>query len=147
VSEAIDAAVFAGVVAVLVLLSVIDVRRRIVPDRIVLPAAALVLAARTLAHPSPVWFLAGLATAVFLLVLGARGGIGMGDVKLGLLLGFAAGRGVLLALPLAFLVAAIPALVLFGRHGRGARGMAIPLVPFLALGESVVLLAGVVIAR
>lgn len=144
---ALDVAVFAGVALVLVVLSVIDVRRRIVPDRIVLPAAAVVLAARTLAHPSPVWFVAGLATALFLLVVGGRGGIGMGDVKLGLLLGFAAGRGVLLALPLAFLVAAIPALVLFVRHGRRARGMAIPLVPFLALGESVVLLAGVVIAH
>lgn len=141
-SGTLDLAVLVGMLLVLVVLSVIDVRRRIVPDRIVLPAAAAVLAARTLAHPSPIWLAAGLGAAVLLLLVGARGGLGMGDVKLGLLLGFAAGRGVVLALLVGFAVAAVPALVLFGRHGRAARGMAIPLVPFLALGESAALLAG-----
>jgi prepilin signal peptidase PulO-like enzyme (type II secretory pathway) len=36
----------------------------------------------------------------------------------------------------------VPSLVLFARHGSSARKMAIPLVPFLAIGGVVALLAG-----
>jgi prepilin signal peptidase PulO-like enzyme (type II secretory pathway) len=66
----------------------------------------------------------------------------MGDVKLALLLGAMLGRDVALALMLGFVLALLPSLVLFMRHGSRARKMAIPLVPFLALGAVVVLFAG-----
>ena len=68
--------------AALAAISVVDVRERRVPNRIVLPAAAVVLALVTAAEPSPEWALAGLAAAAFLLVpaLIKPEGLGMGDV-------------------------------------------------------------------
>ncbi|MEX2210231.1 MAG: A24 family peptidase [Gaiellaceae bacterium] len=130
--------------AALVAISVVDVERRIVPNRIVLPAAALVLAARTLTHPSPVWLLAGLGAALFLLAAGLAypGGMGMGDVKLALLLGFAVGDTVPVALMVALLAGLVPSLALLARHGARARRMAIPFAPCLALGGLVALFAG-----
>ena len=66
----------------------------------------------------------------------------MGDVKLALLMGVALGRAVAVALPLGMLVALVPAVFLFARHGSGARKMAIPFAPFLALGSVIALFAG-----
>jgi prepilin signal peptidase PulO-like enzyme (type II secretory pathway) len=77
--------------------------------------------------------LAGLVggVAALLLALAARGGFGLGDVKLiamsGLVLGAALPLAVVLGLVAACLVA-LPALMLRGR------GATLPLVPFLALG-------------
>src|SRR6188472_4080485 len=45
---------------VLVVLSAIDLEHRIVPSRIVVPAAAIVLVAQTAIHPSPEWTLGAL---------------------------------------------------------------------------------------
>ena len=47
------------------------------------------LAANTILHPSPEWTAAGLGAALFLLLaaLAYPAGMGMGDVKLALLLG------------------------------------------------------------
>ena len=58
-----------------------------------LPAAAVVLAAQTALDPSPEWAIAAFGAALFLLVaaLAYPGGMGMGDVKLALLLGAALG--------------------------------------------------------
>jgi leader peptidase (prepilin peptidase) / N-methyltransferase len=139
----VDAGVAVAVIAVLFVLAAIDIRRRIVPNRIVLPAAAAVLAVRTVTHPSPVWLLAGLGAAGFLLAvtIATRGGLGMGDVKLALLLGFATGSAVPFALAAGFAAAFLPSLVLLIRHGRGSR--AIPFAPFLGLGGAVVLLLSV----
>ncbi|HXR12207.1 MAG TPA: prepilin peptidase [Gaiellaceae bacterium] len=142
---AVDVLVTVFFVAVLVVVSVVDVRRRIVPNRIVLPAAALVLAARTIVHPSVVWLVGGLGAALFLLAAAVvrPGGMGMGDVKLALLLGVAEGRTVPLALLVALFAAAIPSAALLVRHGLKARTMAIPFAPFLALGGVVALALGV----
>jgi leader peptidase (prepilin peptidase)/N-methyltransferase len=125
-------------VAALLGISFVDLRERRVPNRIVLPAAALVLALRTIGDPSPEWAIAALAAAAFLLVpaLIYPAGLGMGDVKLMLLLGAMLGRDVLTALVLGLSAAAIPSLVLLL---RGRRGTTIPLAPFLALGGVVVL--------
>jgi leader peptidase (prepilin peptidase) / N-methyltransferase len=130
------AAIGAFYVCVLVAISAIDLEHKIIPNRIVLPAALVVLAARTLVHPSVEWFLAGLGASVFLLVaaLAYPAGMGMGDVKLALLLGFAVGRSVPVALMLGMLSALVPSIVLLARHGAAGRKMAIPFGPFLALG-------------
>ena len=89
-----DAAIGAFFACVLVAISAIDIEHRIIPNRIVLPAAAIVLVAKTLVHPSPEWLIAGLGASLFLFVaaLAYPAGMGMGDVKLALLLGFAVGR-------------------------------------------------------
>jgi leader peptidase (prepilin peptidase)/N-methyltransferase len=144
VSGTIDALVAVFFVAVLVVLSVVDVRTRIIPNNIVLPAAAIVLAARTIVHPSVVWIVAGAGAAAFLLAaaLVRPGGMGMGDVKLALLLGVAVGRTVPLALAVALAAAAVPSVVLLARYGAKGRTMGIPFAPFLALGGVVALVAG-----
>lgn len=119
--------------AALAAIAVVDVRERRVPNRIVLPAAAVVLALVTAADPSPEWAAAGFAAAAFLLVpaLVRPEGLGMGDVKLALLLGVMLGRWVAAALVLGLAAAALYGLVLLARRGRGAT---MPLAPFLALG-------------
>jgi prepilin signal peptidase PulO-like enzyme (type II secretory pathway) len=66
----------------------------------------------------------------------------MGDVKLALLLGAMLGRSVTLAIMLGLVFALVPSIVLFARHGARARKMAIPLVPFLALGSVIALYWG-----
>jgi leader peptidase (prepilin peptidase)/N-methyltransferase len=131
-------------VAVLVTLAAADVRYRLVPNRIVLPAAVVCLIGMTLLQPSVEWLVAAAAASAFLLAsaLVYPKGMGMGDVKLALLLGAMLGRTVAVALMLGFLVALLPSVVLFARYGSRARGMAIPLVPFLAFGAVVALFAG-----
>jgi prepilin signal peptidase PulO-like enzyme (type II secretory pathway) len=134
-------------VVVLVTLAAADLRYRLVPNRIVLPAAGIVLVAHTAIEPSVEWLLAALGASAFLLAaaLAHPKGLGMGDVKLALLLGAMLGLDVTVALMVGFLAALVPALILFVRHGSGARKMAIPLVPFLAFGAVVALFAGGVI--
>lgn len=139
-----DAGIASFFCAVLVVLSSIDIERRIVPNRIVLPAAALVLVAQTVVHPSVEWLAAGLGASLFLFLaaLAYPRGMGMGDVKLALLLGFGVGRTVPLAMFSGMVAALVPSLVLFARHGTAARKMAIPFAPFLALGGILALFAG-----
>ena len=139
-----DAAVAAFVCGVLVAISVTDLEHRIVPNRIVVPGAVVVLLAQTALHPSPEWAIGAVGAAGFLLVaaLAYPAGMGMGDVKLALLMGAALGRVVPVALMVGMLSALVPSMVLFARHGAGARKMGIPLAPFLALGTIVGLFAG-----
>jgi leader peptidase (prepilin peptidase)/N-methyltransferase len=130
--------------AALVVVTATDLERRIVPDRVVLPAAIAVLALRTVADPSPEWALGALATAgvLFLVVLAYPGGMGMGDVKLALLIGAMLGRFAYVAVMLALLLAFVPSVVLLARHGARARKFAIPFAPFLAAGAVIALFVG-----
>jgi leader peptidase (prepilin peptidase)/N-methyltransferase len=129
---------------VLVVLSAIDLNHRIVPNRIVLPAAALVLVAQTALAPSPEWALGALGASGFLFVaaLAYPAGMGMGDVKLALLLGAMLGRLVTVGLMVGMVAALFPSVVLLARHGSSARKMGIPFAPFLAFGAVVALFAG-----
>jgi leader peptidase (prepilin peptidase) / N-methyltransferase len=139
-----DAGVASFFCVVLVVLSAIDIDRRIVPNRIVLPAAAIVLVAQTVLHPSVEWVAAGFGASLFLFLaaLAYPRGMGMGDVKLALLLGFALGRTVPVAMFAGMFSALVPSAVLFARHGSAARKMGIPFAPFLALGGLVALFVG-----
>jgi leader peptidase (prepilin peptidase) / N-methyltransferase len=139
-----EAAIASFFCAALVAISVVDLERRIIPNRIVLPAAAVVLAAQTLLFPSPEWALAALGAALFLFLaaLAYPAGMGMGDVKLALLLGAMLGRTVPVAMMIAMIAALVPAIVLLIRHGSAARKMGIPFGPFLAFGGIVGLFAG-----
>lgn len=139
--QAAAAAVFC---AALVVITATDLSHRIVPNRVVVPAAAVVLALMTASEPSPEWAIAAVGASAFLLAaaLAYPAGMGMGDVKLALLMGAALGRTVTVALLLGMIVALVPAIVLFARHGGKARKMAIPFAPFLAIGSIVALFAG-----
>src|SRR4051812_31811261 len=80
----------------LVAISAADVRYRVVPNRIVLPAAAIVVCANTVLHPGLQWAIGALGASLFLFAaaLAYPKGMGMGDVKLALLLGAMTGRAV-----------------------------------------------------
>jgi leader peptidase (prepilin peptidase)/N-methyltransferase len=138
------AALAAGFCAVLVALSAIDVQHRIVPNRIVVPSAVVALVAHTAIDPSPAWAVWALIAAggLFLVVLAYPNGLGMGDVKLALLLGAMLGASVTVALMIGLFAALIPSAVLVSRHGASARKMGVPLVPFLSLGAVVALFFG-----
>jgi leader peptidase (prepilin peptidase)/N-methyltransferase len=127
-----------------VTVSATDIEHQIIPNRIVLPAAALVLAANTALHPSPVWAIAALGAAGFLFAaaLAYPKGMGMGDVKLALLMGAALGRSVSVAMMIGMVAALVPGVYLLARHGSAARKMRIPFGPFLALGSVLGLFAG-----
>lgn len=129
--------------ALLVVLSAIDIEHRIVPNKLVVPAAAVVLAAHTALAPSIEWVSAALAAATFLLLaaLAYPRGMGMGDVKLALLLGAMLGRSVVVALMVGMVAALLPALVVALRR-ETVRGLAVPFVPFLAFGSVVALFWG-----
>jgi len=128
----------------LVVATATDLERRIVPNRVVLPAFVAVLLLNTIAHPSPVWAIGAVGAAgfLFLAALAYPGGMGMGDVKLALLIGAMLGRATPVGLMLGLLFALIPSVVLIARHGTRARRLAIPFAPFLAAGAVVALFAG-----
>jgi len=139
-----DAALAAFFCLALVAVSATDLEHRIIPNRIVLPAAAVVLAANTALHPSPQWAIAALGASGFLFAaaLAYPRGMGMGDVKLALLMGAALGRTVPVALMIGMLAALVPGIVLIARHGQAGRKMGIPFGPFLAFGSVIALFAG-----
>jgi leader peptidase (prepilin peptidase)/N-methyltransferase len=128
----------------LVAVSATDLEHRIIPNRIVIPAGVIVLAANTALHPGPQWAIGAFGASGFLLAaaLVHPAGMGVGDVKLAFLMGAALGKTVPVALFLGVLAALVPGLVLIARHGRAARKMGIPFGPFLALGSVVALFAG-----
>jgi len=130
--------------AALVVVTATDLERRIVPNRVVLPAAAAVLLLQTISHPSPEWALGAVGAAGFLLLaaLAYPGGMGMGDVKLALLIGALLGVTTPVGIMLGLLLALVPSAVLLARHGASARRLAIPFAPFLAAGAVVALFAG-----
>jgi leader peptidase (prepilin peptidase)/N-methyltransferase len=130
--------------AVLVAVTATDLTHRIIPNRIVVPAAAVILVAQTALEPSPQWTLGALGASAFLFaaVVAYPAGMGMGDVKLALVMGAALGKTVPVALMIGMLTALIPAAILLARHGQAARKMGIPFGPFLALGSVVALFFG-----
>ncbi len=139
--RALAAAIFC---CALVVVTATDLSHRIVPNKVVIPAAAIVLVLETAARPSPEWAIGALGASgfLFLAVVVYPAGMGMGDVKLALLMGAALGRTVPVALMLGMISALVPSVVLLARHGAAARKMGIPFAPFLALGSVVALFAG-----
>jgi leader peptidase (prepilin peptidase)/N-methyltransferase len=130
----------------LILLAAIDWKHRLLPNTIVLPASlavGLIVAASApgdfLAH-----FLAGLALGGFFFAFAAifPGSLGMGDAKLGFLLGLALGSKTLGATLIAFAGLLVAALYVLATRGVAARKDAIPFGPFLALGGIVAFFLG-----
>jgi prepilin signal peptidase PulO-like enzyme (type II secretory pathway) len=139
-----EAALAAGFCSVLVVLSVIDANYQNVPNRIILPSAAVALVAHTAIDPSAAWVAWALIAAggLFVVALAHPKGLGMGDVKLALLLGAMLGASLPVALMIGLFAALVPSAVLVSRHGASARKMGVPLVPFLSLGAVVALFFG-----
>jgi leader peptidase (prepilin peptidase)/N-methyltransferase len=135
------AAIGAGV---LVWVAAIDLESRLLPDRIVLPTAALLVLAGAAVDPdhAVARLLAAVCAFAALLIAAVvhPGGLGMGDAKLALLLGALLGSGVLTALTLGFFAVGLVGLALVARRGREALKLQLPLGPFFAAAAVAVLL-------
>jgi len=128
----------ASLVMLAAVVTVTDLRSRLVPDAALIAALAVALGVCALsdAHGLPERVVAGAAAGGFLLgaALIRPDGMGLGDVKLAGVLGFYLGAGVIEALLIAFAAGSLAGLALLARHGWGARHRTIPFAPFLALG-------------
>ena len=122
----------------LVLLAAIDLKHKLLPNAIVLPACVAVGLIVAVSAPGDFLshFLAGLALGGFFFAFAAifPGSLGMGDAKLGFLLGLALGAKTLGATLIAFAGLLVAALYILATRGASARKDSIPFGPFLALG-------------
>jgi leader peptidase (prepilin peptidase)/N-methyltransferase len=136
----------AFLLCVVAALAVVDLEQRRIPNRIVLPAIGAVLAVQIVIDPgrTPLLIAISLAAGLFfcLPMLVSPGGMGMGDVKLAVLLGAALGQAVVLAITVAVLASFLVAVALLARDGAAARKSAIAFGPFLALGAAVAIFLG-----
>jgi prepilin signal peptidase PulO-like enzyme (type II secretory pathway) len=125
-------------VPILILLTAIDVKHRLLPNAIVLPATVAV--GLILVASDPHAFLAHLAVAAaaggffFAFTAFFPGALGMGDTKLVFLMGLALGGRTLGAIFIAFAAVLVAALYIIAKRGAAARKETIPFGPFLALG-------------
>jgi leader peptidase (prepilin peptidase)/N-methyltransferase len=121
----------------------VDLAERRIPNRLVLPAAAVCAALSVAAGVRFEDLAAGVAVVALLLAftLWRAESFGMGDVKLALLvvlgLNGNAAQGLLFGLALAALLGAL----ILMRYGRAAGRRALPLAPFIAAGSLLALLA------
>jgi leader peptidase (prepilin peptidase) / N-methyltransferase len=132
--------------ALIVPASVIDLRLRIIPDVINLPGAVLVFLAAVIAQPDR-WLellIGGLAASLFLGIawLVYPAGMGLGDVKMVLMIGLALGKYVGVAMFAAFAFSTVFSMGLLVAKGFGGRKATFPFGPFLALGAMVAILWG-----
>lgn len=134
-------------VALLAPIALIDIERRVIPNRLTGPGAIAALAIGLAIDPAavPAQLAAGAAAGGLLLLaaLARPEGMGMGDVKLAGLIGLCLGAAAAVALLVAFLAAALFGLAAVARQGLAAgRRTTFPFGPFLALGAVAALLAG-----
>ena len=132
-------------ISVLLALAVTDLEHRLLPNAIVGSASLAGLGLALWAGPAAWWTypLAGLAVAGFLFVLAVvhPGGMGMGDVKMGGMLGLFLGPYAAMAVFLGALGGTI-AYAAGVATGRLERGSALPFGTFMAFGGLVALFAG-----
>lgn len=161
VVEAVTGALFAGAVlefgpgldllsalvllTTLVALAAIDLEHRILPNAIVVPAAVVGFALSALGDPGGWWVYPASAVAVggglFALAVFYPGGMGMGDVKMGAMLGMFLGPYAALAVFVGALIGAAAGGVLMAVWNVGRR-YPMPFGVFMAVGGVVVLLFG-----
>ncbi len=132
--------------ALMIAVAAIDLEHRIVPNKLLAPAAVWAVAAWAVVDPGflPEALGSGAGAFLFLLLaaLAYPAGMGMGDVKLAGTMGLFLGLSVIPALAVAFLVGSIVGIAIVVREGRDARKTGVPFAPFLALGGFVGVLAG-----
>lgn len=133
-------------VSVLTSVTLTDLERRVIPNKILLVAAVLAVAITAIGDPSSLperaLAAAGAGGALFAAALAYPRGMGLGDVKLAATMGFFLGRNVAPAIIVALLAGSLVGLAMIARHGAAARKQAIPFGPFLAIGGVAGLLAG-----
>lgn len=132
-------------IGVLVALAGTDLEHRLLPNAIVFPATVVGLVLSVALEPSRWWVYVastiGVAGALFALAIARPGGMGMGDVKMGGMLGAFLGLYALLAVFLGALLGALVAGVLLAT-GRMQRRTALPFGVFLAVAGVLVSFVG-----
>lgn len=133
-------------VTMLVAVTLTDLERRIIPNKILLASAIVGAAIAAVADPGSLperaMAAVGAGGLLFLAALAYPRGMGLGDVKLAAVMGLFLGRNVAPAILVALLAGSLVGLAMIAREGAAARKKAIPFGPFLALGGVVGLLAG-----
>jgi leader peptidase (prepilin peptidase) / N-methyltransferase len=131
-------------VAMLGVVTVTDLRDRLIPNRVLAVAIAAGLPLLALADPGALPERLGVvlvAGGAFLgLALARPGGLGLGDVKLVGTMGLFLGEAVLGAVLVALLGGSLIGVALLARRGFAAAKLTIPFAPFLALGGLLALL-------
>jgi leader peptidase (prepilin peptidase)/N-methyltransferase len=131
----------ASLIALLGVVTISDLRTRLIPDAPLVLGLALSLLLCTLSAPGelPERIAAGAGAAAFLLAaaLIRPDGMGLGDVKLAGVIGVYLGAVVVEAIITAFAAGSVIGLGLIARHGWAARHRTIPFAPCLALGALV----------
>jgi leader peptidase (prepilin peptidase)/N-methyltransferase len=136
-----------ALVAVLVPVTLTDIEHRLIPNRITGPGAAAAIVIGLLTHPSGVGvqLAAGLGGFLFLFLFAVafRGALGMGDVKLGGVIGLYLSGSVVVAMVAGVLAGGVGGLTVLARSGvKAGVKTKIAYGPYLAFGGIVGLLAG-----
>lgn len=132
----------------LLVLSRIDLKERLLPDRIVLPGLALFFCLRLVVHPvySVVEYLIGMTISFcmfWLIAIITKGGIGGGDIKLNAVVGLLLGPYLLiLSFPLFIIFGVITFLIL-----AKSRKDSVPIGPAISASAIVTYLYGVDILK
>ena len=133
-------------VTMLMAITLTDLERRIIPNKVLIVGAVLGAAIAAVGDPGslPERVIAAAAAGgvLFVAALAYPKGMGLGDVKLAATMGIFLGREVAPAILVALLAGALLGLAMIARDGAAARKRAIPFGPFLALGGVVGLLYG-----
>lgn len=147
--------VYAALFWVLVVLTVIDLDHKLLPDRVVYPTFVAgwigLTVAAVVGSETDRLFDAALGAAIFggfffLVAFIYPAGMGGGDIKLGFVLGtfigyLGAPGLVLVGMFLAFLIGAVVGAVVMARSGEGRKSQ-VPFGPFLALGAVIAIFWG-----
>ncbi|HEX6390153.1 MAG TPA: prepilin peptidase [Solirubrobacteraceae bacterium] len=134
-------------VTVLVVVTLIDLDHRLIPNKITYPAAplALIIGLALDTDFVPEQLIAGASgfAFFFLAALAYPRGMGMGDVKLAGVMGLYLGRAVAPAIFIALITGVVVGGVIMARVGVAkGRKQAVPFGPFLAFGGVVAVLCG-----
>jgi leader peptidase (prepilin peptidase)/N-methyltransferase len=133
-------------VTMLMAITLTDLHRRIIPNKVLLVAGAAAVIIVAIGDPGsfPERAIAAAAAggAFFLAALAYPRGMGLGDVKLAAVMGLFLGRNVAPALIVALLAGSLVGIAIIARDGAAARKRALPFGPFLAFGGVVGLLLG-----
>jgi leader peptidase (prepilin peptidase)/N-methyltransferase len=133
-------------VSMLLAVTLTDLERRIIPNKVLSVASvvglAVVLAFDPASLPERAAAAVGAGGVLFAAALIYPGGMGMGDVKLAAVMGLFLGVEVIPAMLIALIAGSLVGIAMMIRFGAAARKRAIPFGPFLAGGGVTALFVG-----